>query len=199
MLKISFYIIGLFLFSICKNVNAQTSIRNFNLQQYQQSIKVSFIIATNQYCTGYQIQRTADINGEYSVIYDYPSICSDVIEPKSVIYYDENPIKNVISYYRIYVAPSAYSAILPITYHEAPELGYILYSNPTNATFKIKVNSPYAVSEVYNNTGRKLLVFTADAAGMIHENIEQLPDGIYYFLIRTTDNLLIKGKLIKTN
>ena len=186
-----------FLFSIYPNVNAQTSIRNFYVQQYEKSVKISFIIASQQYCTGYQIQRSADAGTEFSVIYDYPSICSDNVEPKSVIYYDESPVKNSISYYRIHVPPSTFSDVQSIIYHESPETGYILYSNPSDETFKIKINSSYAIAELYNISGRMLLTFTANSEGVINENIETLPNGIYYFLLKTTDNFIIRGKFIK--
>lgn len=115
------------------------------------------------------------------------------------MYYDEAPIKNAISYYRIHVPPSTFSDIQSIIYHESPETGYILYSNPVDIIFKIKINSSFAVAEVYNTSSRKLLEFKANAEGIINENIETLPNGIYYFLIKTTDNFIIRGKFVKAH
>lgn len=189
----------LFLFSIYPNVNAQTSIRNFYVQQFEKSVKISFIVASEQYCTGYQIQRSADAGAEFNVIYDYPSICGDNPEVKSVVYYDEDPIKNTTSYYRIHIPPSTFSNVQSIIYHESPETGYILYSNPVDETFKIKTNSSYAIAQVYNSSGRMLLVFMANSEGVINENIETLPNGIYYFLVKTTDNFIVRGKFVKAH
>lgn len=199
MLKKLLYISCLLsLLGICSIVNAQTSIRNFYLQQYQKSIKVNFVITSRQYCTGYEIQRSTDTI-EFVSIYNYPVFCSESREPISVVYYDEQPVKNTISFYRIYVPPSTLSSIQAITYRESPDLGYILYSNPVDQIFKMKVNSPFATTELYNVTGRKLFDFLADAEGMINENIQLLPNGIYYFLIKTKDNLMVRGKFVKAN
>ncbi len=198
MLKKHFYIARLIIFlGIYFDVNAQSFIRNFYLQQIENSVKINFIIANPPYCTGYQIQKADEPDGEFNVIYNYSSVCSDDNSPKNVIYFDTEPIKNDLAYYRIYVAPSIFSSVQSITYYESSETGYILYSNPINELFKLKVNSPFAGVEFYNGTGRKILDFIANSEGLVNENIALLPDGIYYFLIRTSDNLILKGKVVK--
>lgn len=200
MLKNYLYISCLsFLFSICLKVNAQTTIRNFYVWQSQKSVEIGFIVESAQYCTGYQIQRSADAGSEFNVIYDYPSICGDNPEVKSVVYYDKDPVKNSISYYRIHVPPSTFSEVQSIIFHESPDTGYILYSNPVNETFKLKVNASHATVELFNTLGRKVVVFTTNSEGMINENIQTLPNGVYYFLIRTMDNYFLKGKFVKAH
>lgn len=199
MLKNNLYISCLFFLCIYSPINAQIGIRNFYIQQYEKSVQISFIVESQQYCTGYQIQRSEDKDSEFTVIYNYPSICGDNPQVKSIVYYDEAPIKNAISYYRIHIPPSTFSNIQSIIYHESPETGYILYSNPIDVTFKLKINSSFAVAELYNTSSRKLLEFTANEEGMINENIEILPNGIYYFFIKTTDNLIIRGKFVKAH
>jgi hypothetical protein len=192
-----YYIIFSLLFTfVFRSVQSQTRITNFGVVQYKNSIQLSFIITPGEYCTGYDVLRSSD-GTNFQNIYNYPSVCGDIIKPKQMVYYDESPQKNIKSYYQVFVPPNNYSEVLSITYYEISKLGYVLLSNPTTDFLKIYINSSFAKLELYDLTGNKVSEFITDKEGWINQNISSMNSGMYVFVVTTTDERKLSGKIIK--
>lgn len=186
----------LFLFFTFKSVTSQSRVSNLSAIQYRNSIQLSFTIIPGNYCSGYTILRSNDA-ANFQTIYLYPSVCGDFVKAQNIIYYDKEPLKNIVSYYQIYIPPNSYSDIVSVNYLESIEDGYILFSNPISNELKIHTGSGYSSLEVYDTKGNKTLELKANENGLIKENINEIPNGIYFFIIKSNDNNIVKGKFLK--
>lgn len=192
-----FYITAfLFLFVTFNSASAQSRIINFNAVQYKNSIQLNYTIAPGDYCIGYDVLRSDNAIDFYS-IYNYPSVCNDGITAQNITYYDTNPLKNIVSYYQIFVPPNSYSSIISVNYRESYENGYVLFSNPIDNELKIHTGFSYSSVEVYDLKGNKTLEFKANEEGLLKESVSEIPNGIYFFIIKGNDARFIKGRFLK--
>lgn len=191
------YIVAfIFLFAFLNSANAQSRILNFDAIQYKNSIQLNYTIAPGDYCVGYDILRSDNAVNFY-VIYNYPSVCGDGIKAQNITYYDTNPLKNIVSYYQIFIPPNSYSNVVSVNYWESFENGYILFSNPINNELKIHTGFGYSTLEIYDIKGNKTLELKANEEGLIEENVNNIPNGLYFFIIKTNNIRLLKGRFLK--
>lgn len=195
-MKFYYVILSIFFSFIFQSMQSQTRVTNFDVIQYKNSIQLSFIITPGEYCIGYEVMRSSD-GSNFQNIYNYPSVCGDIVKPQQMVYYDEAPQKNIKSYYQVFVPPNNYSEVLSITYYEFSKLGYVLFSNPSTDLLKIFINSSDAKLELYDLTGNKVSEFISDKEGWIIQNISSMNSGMYVFMITTPDERTLSGKIIK--
>lgn len=178
------------------NLGAQSRIQNLSGAQHKGNVQLNFVITEGESCAGYQIQRSEN-PFNFDLLYDFSGICGDLIKPQSFSYTDESPLKNTTTYYRVFIPPLDYSDIISLTYFDFPESGYILFSNPVTSSLKILVNSSSSTIEIYDGQGNKLFNFIANSEGYVDEPISSIPNGLYYFLIKTKNEKILKGRFLK--
>jgi hypothetical protein len=180
----------------CTALSGQSRIKDFTAVQYKENVQVNFTISPGQSCTGYQIQRSDNLT-DFETLYDFSGICGDAVKAQAVSFTDAAPLKIPVSYYRAFIPPADYSEAVTINYLEFPSTGYILFSNPVSGPLKVLVNSRLATLELFNAKGEKLLELTSDGKGLLTTDLSNFQNGLYYFLIKTEEGRLLKGRFIK--
>ena len=196
MWKVNRIAVSLVAIAYCTGLYGQSRIKNFTAVQYKENVQVSFIIVPGQSCTGYQVQRS-DNATDFETLYDFSGICGDAVKAQAISFTDSDPLKIDVSYYRAFIPPADYSEILSVSYLGFPSSGYILFPNPVAGMLNVLVNSRSATLELYHSNGEKLTEATSNANGLLTKDMSGFQSGLYYFLIKTEENRLIKGRFIK--
>lgn len=180
---------------ISNSLFSQSRAQELKVIQYKQSVVVNYIITAGSSCSGYQIQRSTDTTN-FETIYDYSGICGELAKSQTITFTDENPKKNAINYYRVFIPPTDYSKITSVIYNDISEKGYILYENPIGDLLKM-VSLTKSKLKIFNQTGGLVKEILSNEDGSYSEDTSSLDSGLYYFSIEPATGQSIVGKFIK--
>ena len=178
------------------NAISQSRIHQFSATQYKKTIYINFIVTPGSTCSGYQIQHSID-STNFNAIYDYFGVCGEQSKAQSFSYTDENPIKNNVNYYRVFIPPNDYSEINRVNYYDLSEKGYLIFNNPMNQYLNILTTNYNGIMKIYNQTGGLMKSISANENGLYYEDITSLDSGLYLFLIESNQGKNITGKFLK--
>ena len=174
----------------------QSRVQQLTSSQYKKTIFIDFVITAGNTCSGYQIQHSIDsIN--FNAIYDYFGICGEQSKAQSFSYTDENPIKNNVNYYRVFIPPNDFSEINRVNYYDLSEKGYLIFNNPMNQYLNILTTNYNGIMKIYNQTGGLMKSISANENGLFYEDLSSFESGLYLFFIESDLGKNITGKFLK--
>lgn len=152
------WIYGIALFFMSSALIGQdiTFVSGFELLEVSDGVFINWQIDSGYTCQGVDILRSTDGNN-FEEIGHISGVCGSLTKPVSYSFMDENPVKNVLNYYRLKLNGYGYTEILSLYVHEVPSEGMLLYPNPASVgeiTIKFSnPNSREAVVQVINTNG----------------------------------------------
>jgi len=169
----------------------------FSIIESKGNVYLDWQIIAGSTCNGIQIFHSTD-NINFKQIGSIDGVCGSSYEPRDYNFTDNNPVKNKNNYYRLELGGSGASHILSVEIIDI-ESGYQIRPNPVSDNAKLYFD---------NNTGQLFQLGIYNLKGERFFNIEtrrdffdlnteKIQSGIYFFAIRTEDNLqTAKGRII---
>ena len=190
-----------YLFSICfiilfgNQVHSQILVNYFNLSTHQSSIFLSFEIGAGNTCNGITIERSTD-SLNFNPIYSFEGICGDPGFAVNYTWNDQNPVPNTKNYYRLNFGGTDFSQVYSIYLDQSGNVGYLLKNNSSNGILQFFLTTQAnddVVLYCYNGNAELMLKSEFENNSVFLDQ-NNLSSGIYYFIIVSSQNPVIKGK-----
>ncbi len=194
-MKVGYFFILLF-FSI-SGLAQQDFISALRADQMGNQVRIELVISAGiSYCVGIDLERSTD--GEnFDVIDQIAGICGGSEFEEAYSLFDETPIPNQQSYYRLNLGTIGRSETLPIFFVPLKD-GIVTFPNPANTLVQFKFDNPENRTfqiEVFKND--QLYYFKSTLAGNEYSlNTENYPQGTYHFKITFESGSQFNGKFV---
>jgi hypothetical protein len=175
---------------------AQSRIQELSATPFNQNIVINYLISAGNSCAGYQIYRSTD-SVNFDLIHDYAGICGETTKSQSITFKDEQPEKNKNNYYKVLVQPLDYSNVVSVFFSDLSEKGYLLVQNPVYDKLVVLTSLNSKTLKIYSQNGVFIKSLSPNQESQFEENISNLDNGLYYFIIENNTSNILRGKFIK--
>jgi hypothetical protein len=194
-MKVGYFFIVLF-FSI-SGLAQQDFISALRVDQMGNQVRIDLVISAGiSYCVGIDLERSSD--GEnFEVIDQITGICGGSEFEEAYSMFDETPIYNQLSYYRLNLGTVGRSETLPIFFVPLKD-GLLTFPNPANTSVQIKFDNPENRTfqiEIFKND--QLHYFKNALVGNEYLlSTEAYAQGTYHFKITFESGRQYKGRFV---
>ena len=195
------YLCVSFLIAFGYNVNTQTILGDFDIDQSNGKVLLAWTIKSGSVCNGMQIFRSKD-SVNFVLIEDIQGVCGDLSSSVSYTYTDQTPILNNYNYYKINFGGLEDSNILGIEVINILSNSYLLKPNPVTGASDLYFendNQSEVVLKVFDDFGDVIYIEETQANKFTLDSTS-FSSGMYYFSLenKTTRNV-INGKAVILN
>lgn len=167
---------------------------NFELEQFQESIFISWTMTTGSTCNGIEIQRSSDsIN--FVKIHEIQGVCGSSTKKVHYNFTDYEAQKNQKYFYRLKLGTQGVSEIKSISFFTTLGKSVLIYPNPVKSIINIILQEDNFNEMMIVSLSGKLLYKEEITNQKIIQYPIDLPKGVYLF--QFVDNTeIITSKVI---
>lgn len=171
-------------------------LRSFSAIKQPNGVLLKWVIKGGQQCQGTWVYRAGQAQ-QFEVINHVEGICGSFTEDETYTYFDNEPLSNTYSYYRLEMGFQGFTDTVEVFFEDFGSDNYLLLTDGGSANFRILFSNDLnreATVQVFDLSGKILLENTT----LGNDFAVSLPGqraGIYIFRISGVSETDITGKL----